>query len=268
MDYFAYQTRRLDTDLHSIDSTDTSPDEETKSSSPLTPTVYIHDQGKSPSRPTFISYPPSFFTPDLTTNKQTTDIISLSPSSSCSSLPPPIVKKTHTAILPSLSLPSPLQLNKKRRFSNPVVSPTPRLHVLLVDDNTINLSILSRLLSIHMADKIEHMELVKSGVKALEVLRCRSFDLILMDIDMPILNGIETTRYIRSSSSEFDILLRNKNVPIVAVTTNDSKEWRQTYVREGMNGCVSKPISPKDLKQTLSVVLDLHLPSHPLTPPE
>jgi CheY-like chemotaxis protein len=104
----------------------------------------------------------------------------------------------------------------------------------LVDDNPINLTILSRLLSIHMADKIEHMELVKSGVKALEILRCRTFDLVLMDIDMPILNGIETTRHIRSASSEFDILLRNKDVPIVAVTTNDSKEWRQTYVKEGM----------------------------------
>jgi CheY-like chemotaxis protein len=78
------------------------------------------------------------------------------------------------------------------------------------------------------------MELVKSGVKALEILRCRTFDLVLMDIDMPILNGIETTRHIRTASSEFDILLRNKDVPIVAVTTNDSKEWRQTYVKEGM----------------------------------
>ncbi|KAG1066333.1 hypothetical protein G6F42_026681 [Rhizopus arrhizus] len=116
-----------------------------------------------------------------------------------------------------------------------------------------------------MSVAIEHMELVKSGVKALEILKCRPFDLILMDIDMPILNGIETTKHIRSSS-EFDILPRNRKAPIVAVTTNDSSTWRATYKEIGMNGCIGKPISPNDLKKTLSRILDLHLPIPPYTP--
>jgi CheY-like chemotaxis protein len=84
-----------------------------------------------------------------------------------------------------------------------------------------------------MSDKIEHLELVKSGEKALEVLKHKPFDLILMDIDMPGLNGLETTQHIRSSS-EFDILQMNRNIPIVAVTTNDSRECRQTYMKIGM----------------------------------
>ncbi|KAG1242820.1 hypothetical protein G6F68_016031 [Rhizopus microsporus] len=84
-----------------------------------------------------------------------------------------------------------------------------------------------------MSDVFEHIELVKSGVKALDVLKHRPFDLILMDIDMPILNGVETTRQIRSSSSS-SILPHNRDIPIVAVTTNDSDDSRQVYTKVGM----------------------------------
>ncbi|KAG0764670.1 hypothetical protein G6F62_008002 [Rhizopus arrhizus] len=116
-----------------------------------------------------------------------------------------------------------------------------------------------------MSDVFQQIEVVKSGVKALEVLRCRPFDLVLMDIDMPILNGVETTRHIRSTT-ESDILLHNRNIPIVAVTTNDSDEWRQLYTKVGMNGCISKPISSNELKSILSNLLDLDLSQSSYTP--
>jgi CheY-like chemotaxis protein len=234
MDYFNY-TGGSNSRKSSIKSTSTDSTPEL----PSTPTIFIHDTGKSPSRPTCIRYSASLFTPDeieastvaptdikstLRKKNQVFNLASLS-----SSLPSPPTAPTH--IISSSFLLPPI---KKRRFSTPPHKVhSPRLHVLLVDDNNINLQILSRLLSRHMADAIEHLELVKSGIKALEVLKCRPFDLILMDIDMPILNGIETTKHIRSST-EFDILLQNRNAPIVAVTTNDSNEWRQTYTKIGM----------------------------------
>lgn len=222
MDYFAYESK---TRTVSLDST---PD-----GTPSTPTIYIHDNGKSVPRPTCIRYSGSLFTDELESSsslmkkEQAFNLKSLS-----TSLPSPPMNLS-PIILPSLSLPS-TKPSYKRRFStppNPVH--TPRLHVLIVDDNSINLQILSRLLSMHMSDVFDHIELVKSGVRALEVLKCRRFDLILMDIDMPILNGVETTKRIRSCS-ESDIMLQNRKCPIVAVTTNDSKEWRKIYTDIGM----------------------------------
>ncbi|KAI8365178.1 CheY-like superfamily [Radiomyces spectabilis] len=105
-----------------------------------------------------------------------------------------------------------------------------------------------------MADTIQHVELVKSGVKALDVLCHRTFDLILLDIDMPELNGVETAKHIRNSD-KYQILHHNRTIPIVAVTTNDTAEWKQAYTRVGMNGCISKPIVAATLKQILFQVL-------------
>ncbi|CEP07684.1 hypothetical protein [Parasitella parasitica] len=254
MDYFAYKSKRKSISRIK-DSIDNPASSESSSSSSTAPTIFIHDNGKSPSKPTCIRYSASLFSAESPSN------LVLS-----TSLPSPPTTPQHALpILPSLSLPSPSK-SLKRRFSNPPhTAHAPRLHVLLVDDNAINLQILSRLLNMHMSVSIEHMELVKSGVKALEVLKCRPFDLILMDIDMPVLNGIETTKHIRSLA-EFEILPRNRKIPIVAVTTNDSSIWRARYKEIGMNGCIGKPISPNDLKKTLSRILDLHLPIPPYTP--
>ncbi|KAI8993741.1 CheY-like superfamily [Pilobolus umbonatus] len=256
MDYFAYNSKSIQ---NAVDNSL----EGWKSPSallPATPTIYAHEGEKTPNRPTFIRYSSSCFISDAEGDSSNQSVIS--PSEELSPpIPSPPITPECVSITPSLSLPT-----NKRRYSNPPpVTHSPRLHVLIVDDNTVNLQILSRLLTVHMADMIAHIELVKSGVKALAVLACRRFDLILMDIDMPILNGIETTRHIRSSS-DFDIIAHNRSIPIVAVTTNDSDEWRQLYTDIGMDGCISKPISPKELKKSLSTILDIHLPPAPYTP--
>ncbi|CAO3696364.1 unnamed protein product [Rhizopus stolonifer] len=232
MDYFAY-TRKT-----------------TTRNTPSTSASFIHDSGKTPCRPTCIRYSTSLFKE----HKQSLSV----------SLPSPPITPHPPAIIPSISLPSPSVL--RRRFSNPPhTSRTPRLHVLLVDDNSINLQILSRMLSTHMHDIFEHIELVKSGVKALEVLTRRPFDLILMDIDMPVLNGVDTTRRIKSLEQNA-ILPHNRNIPIVAVTTNDSEEWRKLYSEIGMDGCISKPIAVSDLKSSLFSILGLDLVPSPYTP--
>ncbi|KAG1460325.1 hypothetical protein G6F55_004237 [Rhizopus delemar] len=222
---------------------------------PKTPTLLVHESEKTACRPTsFLKYSLSFF---RSRNSASTIILN----SLSTSLPSPPITPQVPLILPSLSLPSSSEFKKCLNKT----TQTPKFRVLLVDDNSVNLQILSRLLTTHMSDVFKQIEIVKSGVKALEVLKCRPFDLVLMDIDMPILNGVETTRHIRSTT-ESDILLHNRSILIVAVTTNDSDEWRQLYTKVGMNGCISKPISLNELKSTLSNLLELDLSQSSYTP--
>ncbi|ORX48598.1 CheY-like protein [Hesseltinella vesiculosa] len=149
------------------------------------------------------------------------------------------------------------------------------LRVLVVDDNDINLQILAKALKIHMSDIFQYIDLVPSGHKAIEQLQLHTYDLILMDIDMPGLNGLEATSWIRrghltplASSPEDDVvslsdndtsllpvLIQNRRVPIVAVTTNMTMDWKKRFLRAGMNGCLSKPVSPFNLKHSLTQVL-------------
>ncbi|KAI7881555.1 CheY-like protein [Lichtheimia hyalospora FSU 10163] len=105
-----------------------------------------------------------------------------------------------------------------------------------------------------MGDIIHQLHFAKNGVKALEMMHTNVYDLVLLDIDMPLLNGMETARHIRASK-EYNILVQNRNVPIVAVTTNDTPDWKRSYAQAGMNGCISKPIVPSLLKKTLHQVL-------------
>ncbi|KAJ8653113.1 hypothetical protein O0I10_011254 [Lichtheimia ornata] len=127
------------------------------------------------------------------------------------------------------------------------------IRILLVDDNFVNLQVLSRVLRMHMASIIQHIELAKSGIQALELLCHHAYDLVLLDIDMPVLSGLDTARQIRTSS---DILAENRVIPIVAVTTNDTADWKRLFVQCGMNGFISKPVVPTSLKKTLIQVLN------------
>ncbi|CAO3587432.1 unnamed protein product [Absidia cylindrospora] len=142
---------------------------------------------------------------------------------------------------------------------------TSNLRVLLVDDNDINLKVLEKALKLHMADIFEYMDMVSSGECAIEKLRQQAYDLILMDIDMPGLNGVDAASWIRRGhqlqEQRFEnysldtVLIQNRRAPIVAVTTNMSLEWKKTYLKVGMNGCLAKPISPIILRHSLTQVL-------------
>ncbi|GAA5800569.1 hypothetical protein HPULCUR_006005 [Helicostylum pulchrum] len=81
-----------------------------------------------------------------------------------------------------------------------------------------------------------------NGIAALELVNQFQFDIILLDIDMPLLNGIDTTKSIRKNG---------QTIPIIAVTTNDSIESVDTYIQIGMNHCLSKPVDLHLLEQTL-----------------
>ncbi|KAF8946214.1 sensitivity to red-light reduced protein [Haplosporangium gracile] len=146
----------------------------------------------------------------------------------------------HNALL----LDSPLELDQQRK---------PK--VMIVDDNSINLSILSRMLKKHFIDIVQLTVVMTSGVEALQRLATEEFDLILMDIDMPVLTGVQTTVAIRQNTSEYPILKHNQNVPIIAVTTSDGVEQRELYQQVGMSDCVSKPIVLSKLRSAIEGVM-------------
>ena len=113
----------------------------------------------------------------------------------------------------------------------------PEARILIVDDNVINITIAEGLMKPMQAQCIG----VNSGRQALDLIENEDFDLILMDHMMPEMDGIETTRLIRSTLHKAD------NIPIIALTANAMEGVKEMFISEGMNDFVAKPIDIRDL---------------------
>ena len=111
----------------------------------------------------------------------------------------------------------------------------PSAEILIVDDNEVNLKVAEGIIS-PLEMKVDT---ALSGKAAIEMIGEKHYDLILMDHMMPDLDGIETTRIIRRFHEDYD------NVPIIALTANVVEEMRATFLVEGMNDFVAKPIKSK-----------------------
>ena len=122
------------------------------------------------------------------------------------------------------------------------------IRILLAEDNMLNAEIAMTLL----ADANALVELAPDGEKALSMLKKAPigyYDLILMDIQMPHVNGYEATRYIRSLPDE------RCTIPIIAMTANAFEEDRQRAFAAGMNGYVTKPIRIAELVSSIREIL-------------
>ncbi len=118
-------------------------------------------------------------------------------------------------------------------------------HILIVDDNATN-----RMVAEALCDMFEcTSEQAVDGVEAVEMARHGRFDLILMDIKMPRMDGIAATRAIREMSG------RAGAVPVVALTANADPVDVQSYIVAGMQDVVEKPIKPERLAVVLSALL-------------
>ena len=117
--------------------------------------------------------------------------------------------------------------------------------ILLVEDNELNREIATEIL----AEDGFVVDAVEDGTEAVEKMKAAKaddYDLILMDIQMPIMNGYEATRIIRSMDTEVS------EIPIIAMTANAFEEDRQAALKAGMNEHISKPIDIERLKSTLA----------------
>lgn len=115
--------------------------------------------------------------------------------------------------------------------------------ILIVEDNQINAIVLKRILQKYHFDTY----VAENGKLGVEAVSSYKPDLILMDINMPIMNGIEATKMIRSLSDEFN------NIPIFAVTADITEETNKISILAGMNEYVKKPV---DVDELLILILD------------
>jgi signal transduction histidine kinase/DNA-binding response OmpR family regulator len=123
------------------------------------------------------------------------------------------------------------------------------LRILLVEDNLVNQKLAVRILekSGFRADT------VNNGKEAVEALQRFPYNLVLMDIQMPEMDGYQATKVIRDPSSP----VRDHDVPIVAMTAHAMKGDREKCIQAGMNDYISKPIRPEKLRE----VVEKYLPS-------
>ena len=124
---------------------------------------------------------------------------------------------------------------------------TRRLRVLAAEDNSVNRAVLKALLS----DPAIELSLTNDGLEALEAWEAGDWDMVLMDVQMPVMDGITATRRIRARETE----LGRRRIPIIAITANTTAKDLASYRAAGMNDTVAKPIKPVELLSTIAAAL-------------
>jgi len=122
--------------------------------------------------------------------------------------------------------------------------------ILLADDNPINLDLTTRLLE----KKGHEVTTAENGQEAVDLFLKGSFDVILMDLEMPIISGIEAARQIRAKEKASSIDTP-AYTPIIAMTAHDEETERTACLVVGMDGFISKPIDIKTLNQTIQEII-------------
>jgi len=137
---------------------------------------------------------------------------------------------------------SPIQVESETSFL--IKSPL----VLLVDDNPVNMVLNNRMLK-SLIPEVKMIE-ATDGLQAVEQCKDHVFDLILMDVQLPVMDGIEATKQIR-------LLPQYTNVPIIGVTAGNIFEEKERCLNSGMNDFLPKPLRQSDLRE----MLNRHIPT-------
>jgi len=114
-----------------------------------------------------------------------------------------------------------------------------KLNILLVEDNQINQEVMNGLLKL-LGDEVT---IASNGEEAINIFKTKKFDLVLMDLNMPILDGLSATEIIRK--------LPNGDIPIIAVTANTFAADKENFLQHGITYVLNKPIDKSSLEQTL-----------------
>lgn len=125
--------------------------------------------------------------------------------------------------------------------------PVAGLRILVAEDNEVNQLVISAMLT----QLGHHCDIASDGQQALAKIGAGSYDLVLMDIHMPNLDGIATARRIRALGTGA------AGIPIIALTANAMVEDREAYIAAGMDDHVSKPVEVKEVARAITRVLAL-----------
>ncbi|MBF0567272.1 MAG: response regulator [Nitrospirae bacterium] len=117
------------------------------------------------------------------------------------------------------------------------------LHVLLAEDNVINQKVALRLLE----KKGHTVDVVSNGREAVEALKKQAYDIVLMDVQMPEMDGFEATKYIRGASDG----KINPNIPIIAMTAHAVKGYLEVCIEKGMTDYLTKPLDASTLYEII-----------------
>lgn len=135
----------------------------------------------------------------------------------------------------TVSLPLKVIQQNKIEVENPDISKA-EIKVLVVEDNTMNQLIMKKILK---TLSINNFQIASNGVEAIKLLENNTFDVILMDLQMPEMDGYETTTIIRNDITMHSI----KNIPIIAVTADATDTAREKVIDVGMNDYITKPVN-------------------------
>src|SRR6059036_1023532 len=133
-----------------------------------------------------------------------------------------------------------------------------RLHVLVAEDNAVNQRVIVRLL-----EKMGHIPIVAyNGQEAVGAYESRPFDVVLMDVQMPVMDGLTATRMIRESEARHP---GRRRLPIMALTAYAMRGDRERCLAAGMDDHLTKPVRPEELAAALNRLLDARAPEPPPT---
>jgi CheY-like chemotaxis protein len=118
--------------------------------------------------------------------------------------------------------------------------------LLIVDDNLINQKFLY-----YSLKKYYEIDSVSSGLEAIDLLEKQDFDVVLMDLSMPVMDGADATWQIRES-----VKFRNKHIPIIFVTTNDFEHERVRCMENGADDYLVKPVDTEELLKTINFYIN------------
>jgi CheY-like chemotaxis protein len=126
----------------------------------------------------------------------------------------------------------------EQKISSSIAETSP-LSILIAEDNVVNQKIIS-----HMLTKMGYTaDLVQNGLEVIDATELKKYDLVLMDVQMPEMDGLEATRIIRQKLGT--------QPSIVAMTANAMQGDREDCIAAGMDDYISKPINLNDLKTLL-----------------
>lgn len=124
-----------------------------------------------------------------------------------------------------------------------------RLSILLVEDNLLN----QRIVTFSLKKYHHEVTIANNGLEGLNIYKEQQFDVVLMDIMMPIMDGLEATQKIR----EFEESINKNKTPIIAITANTMDNDREKCISYGMNDFMAKPF---DMDKLLKIFEDLKIP--------